>query len=300
MLRRPVEQPQGLGPRRGIELARPRPDLDPCFDRPEPQIPPHGVARDLELARDAFGAPSSPVQLADLANHLGVDHRHLRSRWCHARRLCRHVSSSLGPREEGSDLDSDGGHYCDRPTGVTLYSSTSRGVSQRSFDKVVAPYPHTERQRNQHNEFAKFRPHPFEERGDHREGYNTDARHKKADEQPKSSPQRVREQQAPHPKGRAKHVRDDHHSLPANFGVDEKTALGSKANRVTTRATALMAASQGNSNALSQTPPCSKSTGMSARPRELRCRGRACRSMPASSSWCSPRDWCRSVGRIMA
>src|SRR5947208_1465321 len=70
----------------------------------------------LELARDAFGAPSSPVQLADLANHLGVDHRHLRSRWCHARRLCRHVSSSLGPREEGSDLDSDGGHYCDRPT----------------------------------------------------------------------------------------------------------------------------------------------------------------------------------------
>src|SRR2546423_14167919 len=33
-----------------------------------------------------------------------------------ARRLCRHVSSSLGPREEGSDLDSDGGHYCDRPT----------------------------------------------------------------------------------------------------------------------------------------------------------------------------------------
>src|SRR2546426_5573086 len=116
MLRRPVEQPQGLGPRRGIELARPRPDLDPRFDRPEPQIPPHGVARDLELARDTFGAPSSPVQLADLANHLGVDHRHLRSRWCHARRLCRHVSSSLGPREEGSDLDSDGGHYCDRPT----------------------------------------------------------------------------------------------------------------------------------------------------------------------------------------
>src|SRR5881296_1678422 len=116
MLRRPVEQPQGLGPRRGIELARPRPDLDPRFDRPEPQIPPHGVARDLELARDAFGAPSSPVQLADLANHLGVDHRHLRSRWCHARRLCRHVSSSLGPREEGADLDSDGGHYCDRPT----------------------------------------------------------------------------------------------------------------------------------------------------------------------------------------
>src|SRR5947207_21343 len=156
MLRRPVEQPQGLGPRRGIELARPRPDLDPCFDRPEPQIPPHGVARDLELARDAFGAPSAPVQLADLANH---------------------------------------------------------------------------------------------------------PRHKKADEQPKSSPQRVREQQAPHPKGRAKHVRDDHHSPPANFGVDEKTALGSKANRVTTRATALMAASQGNSNALSQTPPCSKSTG---------------------------------------
>src|SRR5436309_11625226 len=116
MLRRPVEPPQGLGPRRGIELARPRPDLDPRFDRPEPQIPPHGVARDLELARDTFGAPSSPVQLADLANHLGVDHRHLRSRWCHARRLCRHVSSSLGPREEGSDLDSDGGHYCDRPT----------------------------------------------------------------------------------------------------------------------------------------------------------------------------------------
>src|SRR5438128_251726 len=116
MLRRPVEQPQGLGPRRGIELARPRPDLDSRFDRPEPQIPPHGVARDLELARDTFGAPSSPVQLADLANHLGVDHRHLRSRWCHARRLCRHVSSSLGPREEGSDLDSDGGHYCDRPT----------------------------------------------------------------------------------------------------------------------------------------------------------------------------------------
>ncbi len=101
MLRRPVEQPQGLGPRRGIELARPRPDLDPCFDRPEPQIPPHGVARDLELARDAFGAPSSPVQLADLANHLGVDHRHLRSRWCHARRLCRHVSSSLGPGGRG-------------------------------------------------------------------------------------------------------------------------------------------------------------------------------------------------------
>src|SRR5437867_5371601 len=31
MLRRPVEQPQGLGPRRGIELARPRPDLDPCL-----------------------------------------------------------------------------------------------------------------------------------------------------------------------------------------------------------------------------------------------------------------------------
>src|SRR5437867_10229206 len=61
MLRRPVEQPQGLGPRRGIELARPRPDLDPRFDRPEPQIPPHGVARDLELARDTFGAPSSPV-----------------------------------------------------------------------------------------------------------------------------------------------------------------------------------------------------------------------------------------------
>src|SRR3989442_6271955 len=91
MLRRPVEQPQGLGPRRGIELARPRPDLDPRFDRPEPQIPPHGVARDLEVARDTFGAPSSPVQLADLANHLGVDHRHLRSRWCHARRLCRHV-----------------------------------------------------------------------------------------------------------------------------------------------------------------------------------------------------------------
>src|SRR5438067_12622951 len=116
MLRRPVEQPQGLGPRRGIELARPRPDLDPCFDRPEPQIPPQGVPPDLELARDPFAAPPSPVQLADLANHLGVDHRHLRSRWCHARRLCRHVSSSLGPREEGSDLDSDGGHYCDRPT----------------------------------------------------------------------------------------------------------------------------------------------------------------------------------------
>src|SRR5437016_7447394 len=126
MLRRPVEQPQGLGPRRGIELARPRPDLDPCFDRPEPQIPPHGVARDLELARDAFGAPSSPVQLADLANHLGVDHRHLRSRWCHARRLCRHVSSSLGPREKGSDLDSDGGHYCDRPTSANGWSRMGR------------------------------------------------------------------------------------------------------------------------------------------------------------------------------
>src|SRR5437667_206867 len=57
MLRRPVEQPQGLGPRRGIELARPRPDLDSRFDRPEPQILPHGVARDLELARDTFSAP---------------------------------------------------------------------------------------------------------------------------------------------------------------------------------------------------------------------------------------------------
>src|SRR2546428_5794167 len=116
MLRRPVEQPQGLGPRGGAELARRRPHRDPRVPRPEPQLPPPGVARDLELARDTFGAPSSPVQLADLANHLGVDHRHLRSRWCHARRLCRHVSSSLGPREEGSDLDSDGGHYCDRPT----------------------------------------------------------------------------------------------------------------------------------------------------------------------------------------
>src|SRR5437899_1633854 len=140
MLRRPVEQPRGLGRRRGIELARPRPDLDPRFDRPEPQIPPHGVARDLELARDTFGAPSSPVQLADLANHLGVDHRHLRSRWCHARRLCRHVSSSLGPREEGSDLDSDGGHYCDRPTPPTTPPRTS------SFPRLLSALrPHSPR-----------------------------------------------------------------------------------------------------------------------------------------------------------
>src|SRR5438046_5931537 len=130
MLRRPVEQPQGLGPRRGIELARPRPDLHARFDRPEPQIPPHGVARDLELARDTFGAPSSPVQLADLANHLGVDHRDVRSRWCHARRLCRHVSSSLGPREEGSDLDSDGGHYCDRPTYAPLLAGETRSFGE--------------------------------------------------------------------------------------------------------------------------------------------------------------------------
>src|SRR2546429_1196424 len=135
MLRRPVEQPQGLGPRRGIELARPRPDLDPRFDRPEPQIPPHGVARDLELARDTFGAPSSPVQLADLANHLGVDHRHLRSRWCHARRLFRHVSSSLGPREEGSDLDSDGGHYCDRPT-IAAVTSSSVASARSCFNSA--------------------------------------------------------------------------------------------------------------------------------------------------------------------
>ena len=151
-----------------------------------------------------------------------------------------------------------------------LYRSVRRGTSQRLFEKLVAPYPHTERQRNQHNEFAKFRPHPFEERGDHREGYNTDARHEKTDEQPKSSPQRIGEQQAPHPNGRAKHVRETIIiPLPANFGVDEKTALGSKANRVTTRANALMAASQGNSNALSQTPPCSKSTGMSARAKRI-------------------------------
>src|SRR3989475_2863964 len=139
MLRRPVEQPQGLGPRRGIELARPRPDLDSRFDRPEPQIPPHGVARDLELARDTFGAPSSPVQLADLANHLGVDHRHLRSRWCHARRLCRHVSSSLGPREEGSDLDSDGGHYCDRPTQVGVRPPIETQVSALAASPDVPP-----------------------------------------------------------------------------------------------------------------------------------------------------------------
>src|SRR5256885_14656616 len=59
MLRRPVEQPQGLGPRRGIELARPRPDLDPRFDRPEPQIPPHGVARDLS-SRAIRLAPHPP------------------------------------------------------------------------------------------------------------------------------------------------------------------------------------------------------------------------------------------------
>src|SRR3989442_8807894 len=100
MLRRPVEQPQGLGPRRGIELARPRPDLDSRFDRPEPQIPPHGVARDLELARDTFGAPSSPVQLADLANHLRVDHRHLPPRWAHPPPPSRHVFPPLRPPEE--------------------------------------------------------------------------------------------------------------------------------------------------------------------------------------------------------
>src|SRR3989442_1634596 len=35
-----------LAVREQRDAARLRPDLDPCFDRPEPEIPPHGVARD--------------------------------------------------------------------------------------------------------------------------------------------------------------------------------------------------------------------------------------------------------------
>src|SRR5437899_11720735 len=109
-----------------------------------------------------------------------------------------------------------------------LYRSVRRGTSQRLFEKLVAPYPHTERQRNQHNEFAKFRPHPFEERGDHREGYNTDARHKKADDQPKS-PHSVYVSNRPHTQRAGPNTSETIIiPLPADLGGDEKNALGSK------------------------------------------------------------------------
>src|SRR5262249_42966892 len=103
--------------RKRVELAGPRPNLDDGLVHPPPEIAPYGVTCDLELVCDPFGAPSGLVQLANLANHHGVDHRHLRLRWCHARRLRPQCFPPFSiPERRGSVLDSDGGHYCDRPT----------------------------------------------------------------------------------------------------------------------------------------------------------------------------------------